>query len=52
MLAYNTPLASLIIGRHKGDIVSGTIGGKQTEIEILEISRKEKDNENDNKNTE
>ena len=39
MLAYNTSLASLIMGKHKGEIVSGTIAGKKTVIEILEISK-------------
>lgn len=38
MLAYNTPLASLIMGRRKGEMMSGIIAGRQTEIEILEIS--------------
>lgn len=39
MLAYNTPLASLIMGKHKGEVVSGTITGRQTEIEVLEITK-------------
>lgn len=39
MLAYNTPFAYLIMGKHKGEIVSGTIAGRKTEIEILEISK-------------
>ncbi len=39
MLAYNTPLASLIMGKRKGEVVSGTIAGRQTEIEILGISK-------------
>ncbi len=39
MLAYNTPLASLIMGKRKGDVISGTIAGRQTEIEILEITK-------------
>ena len=39
MLAYNAPLAFLIIGKHKGEIISGTIAGRKTEIEILEISK-------------
>lgn len=38
LLAYNTPIASLIIGRQVGEIISGSISGKYTEIEILEIS--------------
>lgn len=37
MLAYNTPLASLMMSRHRGEVVSGIIAGKQTEIEVLEI---------------
>src|SRR3989344_1952810 len=39
MLAYNTPLASLIMGKRKGEVVDGTIAGRRTEIEILEISK-------------
>lgn len=39
MLAYNAPLASLIIGKRKGDTVSGLVTGKQTRIEILDIMR-------------
>jgi len=39
MLAYNTPLASLIMGRGKGEVVSGIIVDRQTEIKILEISK-------------
>ena len=39
MLAYNTPLASLIMGKRKSEIVDGTVAGKRTEIEILEISK-------------
>lgn len=39
MLAYNTPLASLIMGKRKGEVVNGTIAGRRTEIEILEISK-------------
>mgnify|MGYP001559086143 CR=1 FL=1 len=39
ILAYNTPLASLLIGKGEGDVVTGTIAGNQTEIEILEISK-------------
>lgn len=37
IIAYNTPLASLLIGKRKGDILEGTIAGKPTEIEILDI---------------
>src|SRR3989338_10908676 len=39
MLAYNTPLAILIMGKRKGEVVSGTIAGRQTEIEILDITK-------------
>jgi len=39
MLAYNTPLASLIIGKRKGEVVSGVIVDRQTEIEVLEIMK-------------
>lgn len=39
MIAYNTPLASLIMGKCKGEVVSGVIAGRKTEIEILEISK-------------
>ena len=39
MLAYNTPLASLIIGKCKGEVVRGTIADRQTEIEISEITK-------------
>jgi len=39
MLAYNTPLASLIMGKRKGEVVTGTIAGRKTEIEILEIAK-------------
>ncbi len=38
LLAYNTPIASLILGKRVGDSISGFISGKHTEIEILEIS--------------
>ena len=41
MLAYNTPLASLIMARHKGEVVSGSIAGRQTDIKILNISKGE-----------
>jgi len=39
MLAYNTPIAILIMGKRKGEVVSGTIAGRQTEIEILDITK-------------
>ncbi|OGY43954.1 MAG: hypothetical protein A2729_01365 [Candidatus Buchananbacteria bacterium RIFCSPHIGHO2_01_FULL_39_14] len=38
LLAYNTPLASLLIGKHKGDCTEGQIAGKQVKIKILEIA--------------
>lgn len=44
MLAYNTPLASLIMGKRRGEVVSGTIAGRQIEIEILEIVKGGKEN--------
>lgn len=39
MLAYNTPLASLIMGKRRGEVVSGDIAGRKTEIEVLEITK-------------
>lgn len=39
MLAYNTPLASLIMGKRRGEVITGTIAGRKTEIEILEITK-------------
>lgn len=39
MLAYNTPLALLIMGKRKGEVITGTIAGRKTEIEILDISK-------------
>lgn len=39
MLAYNTPLASLIMGKKKGEVVTGMIAGRKTNIEILEIMK-------------
>lgn len=38
IIAYNTLLASLLIGKREGDIVNGIIAGKHTKIEILKIS--------------
>lgn len=38
VLAYNTPLAKLLMGKKKGEKIKGNIGDKPTEIEILEIS--------------
>lgn len=43
MLAYNTPLASLVMGKCRSEVVSGTIAGRQTEIEILEITKGKSD---------
>lgn len=37
LLAYNTPLASIIMGKCKGEVVNGFIAGKKTEIRIIEI---------------
>lgn len=37
LLAYNTPIALVMMGRSEGEVVSDTIAGKKTEIEILEI---------------
>ena len=37
LLAYNTPIASLIIGKRKGDFVTGVIAGRQVEIEVIDI---------------
>jgi len=39
ILAYNAPLATLIIGKQEGEVVNGNIAGRETEIEILEISK-------------
>lgn len=39
MLAYNTPLASLIMGKCKGETIIGIIAGKQTKIQVLEITK-------------
>ncbi len=41
LLAYNTPLASLIIGKQEGEVVRGTIADRETKIEILEITKGE-----------
>lgn len=38
LIAYNTPLASLIMGRVTGEVIIGYIAGKKTEIKIIEIS--------------
>jgi transcription elongation factor GreA len=45
MIAYNTPLASLIMGKQKGEVVIGIIAGKKTKIEILEITKGGKEND-------
>ena len=47
MIAYNTPLATLIIGRRKGEVMSGMIAGQQTKIEILEITKGGEENVRD-----
>lgn len=39
VLAYNTPLASLIMGKRQGETVTGTIADRNTKIEILEITK-------------
>lgn len=39
MLAYNTPLASLIMGKRRGEVATGMIAGRKTEIKILEITK-------------
>jgi len=38
IISYNTPLASILMGKKKGDIAYGKIGGSETKIEILNIS--------------
>ncbi|OHA16251.1 MAG: hypothetical protein A3H57_05005 [Candidatus Taylorbacteria bacterium RIFCSPLOWO2_02_FULL_43_11] len=38
-IAYNTPLAAIIMGRCKGEIVKGKIAGCPVTIEVLEIAR-------------
>ena len=40
-IAYDAPLAALIMGKEEDDIVSGLIAGKKVEIEILEITYNE-----------
>ena len=37
-LAYNTPLASLLIGKRVGDSFSGMTATKPVQIEILDVS--------------
>lgn len=39
IIAYNTPLASLLVGKRVGEVAIGVTVGKRTEIEILEISK-------------
>lgn len=41
LIAYNTPIAALIMGKSVGDTVSGVIAGKMTDIEVVEISKGE-----------
>ncbi len=42
-IAYNTPFASLIMGKRKGESIIGTIAGQKIEIKILEIMKGEED---------
>ncbi len=39
MIAYNTPLASLIMGKRKGEVIIGKIAGREVEIEIIDIAK-------------
>lgn len=39
VLAYNILLAFLIMEKGKGEVVSGTIVDRQTEIEVIEITK-------------
>jgi len=39
LVAYNTPIAQMLIGKKIGDTVIGTIAQKTTTVEILEISQ-------------
>ena len=39
LIAYNTPLVSLIMGKVKGETATGYIGGKKRELKILDISK-------------
>lgn len=39
ILAYNTPLAHLIMGKRAGEIIRGVIAGRTVEIKIIAISR-------------
>ncbi|MEK7527283.1 MAG: GreA/GreB family elongation factor [Patescibacteria group bacterium] len=39
LLAYNTPVASLLMGKREGAVISDTIAGRKTKIEIIEISK-------------
>ena len=39
LIAYNTPLVSPIMGKAAGETVTCYIGGKKTELKILEISK-------------
>jgi transcription elongation GreA/GreB family factor len=39
LIAYNTPLVSPIMGKTAGETVTCHIGGKKTELKILEISK-------------
>ncbi len=46
-LSYNTPLASLVMGKRENEVVTGIIAGRQTEVEIVEISKMLKEGEDD-----
>jgi transcription elongation GreA/GreB family factor len=46
MIAYNTRLALLIMGKRKGQVVKEELNGQKTEIEILEIMEGEKNADN------
>lgn len=37
LIAYNTPLAALLIGKKTGEKASGEIGGRRVEIEVIEV---------------
>ncbi len=39
LLAYNTPLAAIIMSKRKGEVVNGSIAGRETTIEILDITK-------------
>lgn len=39
IIAYDTPLAMLILDKSQGEMVSGNIGGRKVEIRIIEIKK-------------